>query len=107
MISFEGAWCASNALANSCFAVSSSIRCHPQTGLDSAYSLDPSAASPLSSRGARRRRFPRRRMLAFSQADGALPVIRAEPPIHCATRERSEEHTSELQSRLHLVCRLL
>src|SRR2546422_7388769 len=24
-----------------------------------------------------------------------------------ATRERSEEHTSELQSRLHLVCRLL
>src|SRR3989449_6106155 len=23
------------------------------------------------------------------------------------TRERSEEHTSELQSRLHLVCRLL
>src|SRR2546429_2569630 len=30
---------------------------------------------------------------------------------HCATRQqsvmRSEEHTSELQSRLHLVCRLL
>src|SRR2546422_1856872 len=24
-----------------------------------------------------------------------------------STRERSEEHTSELQSRLHLVCRLL
>src|SRR2546429_2834010 len=24
-----------------------------------------------------------------------------------ATQERSEEHTSELQSRLHLVCRLL
>src|SRR2546422_4005129 len=28
-----------------------------------------------------------------------------EPSPH--TRERSEEHTSELQSRLHLVCRLL
>src|ERR1041385_9268670 len=31
-------------------------------------------------------------------------------PIHKAAenfRERSEEHTSELQSRLHLVCRLL
>src|SRR5687768_18126678 len=25
----------------------------------------------------------------------------------CAGRRRSEEHTSELQSRLHLVCRLL
>src|SRR5256884_1264762 len=28
------------------------------------------------------------------------------PPRGCATA-RSEEHTSELQSRLHLVCRLL
>src|SRR2546422_5935754 len=26
---------------------------------------------------------------------------------NCLTRHRSEEHTSELQSRLHLVCRLL
>src|SRR3989449_2794252 len=30
----------------------------------------------------------------------AVPVVRA-------LAERSEEHTSELQSRLHLVCRLL
>src|SRR2546422_7777520 len=31
-----------------------------------------------------------------------------ENPIHALfQRERSEEHTSELQSRLHLVCRLL
>src|SRR2546422_2656329 len=29
------------------------------------------------------------------------------PPIPSATTKRSEEHTSELQSRLHLVCRLL
>src|SRR2546429_2606028 len=28
-------------------------------------------------------------------------------PLKLGTRERSEEHTSELQSRLHLVCRLL
>src|SRR2546429_6769567 len=28
-------------------------------------------------------------------------------PIHVVHVERSEEHTSELQSRLHLVCRLL
>src|SRR2546429_4415231 len=27
--------------------------------------------------------------------------------LNYAARERSEEHTSELQSRLHLVCRLL
>src|SRR2546422_6429301 len=33
---------------------------------------------------------------------GATP---AEP--YASTEERSEEHTSELQSRLHLVCRLL
>src|SRR2546422_3015734 len=26
---------------------------------------------------------------------------------HCQRTDRSEEHTSELQSRLHLVCRLL
>src|SRR5216684_8379836 len=28
-------------------------------------------------------------------------------PISCAPAARSEEHPSELQSRLHLVCRLL
>src|SRR2546429_6142242 len=27
--------------------------------------------------------------------------------VHARVRTRSEEHTSELQSRLHLVCRLL
>src|SRR5687768_17951245 len=27
--------------------------------------------------------------------------------VHASTPRRSEEHTSELQSRLHLVCRLL
>src|SRR5216684_4390168 len=29
------------------------------------------------------------------------------PFAHCRSCPRSEEHTSELQSRLHLVCRLL
>src|SRR5262245_62834490 len=33
-----------------------------------------------------------------------LPRVRA---LHCARRCRSEEHTSELQSLRHLVCRLL
>src|SRR3712207_7662469 len=29
------------------------------------------------------------------------------PPVHSSTMLRSEEHTSELQSRQYLVCRLL
>src|SRR2546422_5604872 len=32
---------------------------------------------------------------------------RGRPQTRIATAPRSEEHTSELQSRLHLVCRLL
>src|SRR2546422_10976098 len=47
-------------------------------------------------RGARRSRPPDVRALARASAGGAALVVR-----------RSEEHTSELQSRLHLVCRLL
>src|SRR2546429_6188072 len=34
-------------------------------------------------------------------------ISRITRPLICAPRSRSEEHTSELQSRLHLVCRLL
>src|SRR2546422_2258983 len=37
-------------------------------------------------------------------AHGAAPPA---PPAAPAPAARSEEHTSELQSRLHLVCRLL
>src|SRR2546429_3487756 len=53
--------------------------------------------------------------------DAALPEMGRRPQHHCAAARsvlqgiveqirgnlRSEEHTSELQSRLHLVCRLL
>src|SRR3712207_6889346 len=45
------------------------------------------------------------------QKQGALPVQPLEPvwPVdaHQGEQERSEEHTSELQSRQYLVCRLL
>src|SRR2546422_3125053 len=34
-------------------------------------------------------------------------AIESSPSTESVTRARSEEHTSELQSRLHLVCRLL
>src|SRR2546422_6836440 len=50
-------------------------------------------------------------------AERSVPALRAEPrgvdgPLGVGVedrhvRRRSEEHTSELQSRLHLVCRLL
>src|SRR2546422_5777553 len=41
-------------------------------------------------------------------AAAMAPAAPAHEPSRAATRAmRSEEHTSELQSRLHLVCRLL
>src|SRR2546422_7700627 len=48
----------------------------------------------LSARGARRDRVCR---IVTKSAEGASHAL----------EQRSEEHTSELQSRLHLVCRLL
>src|SRR2546429_4967755 len=40
-------------------------------------------------------------------ADGEIIGVGVAPPPYTRAAERSEEHTSELQSRLHLVCRLL
>src|SRR2546429_6506620 len=37
----------------------------------------------------------------------STPASQAIPPARSSPPSRSEEHTSELQSRLHLVCRLL
>src|SRR2546422_4429299 len=46
-----------------------------------------------------------------SSSRGDVPSGSLTPPRHrnsrSGSRSRSEEHTSELQSRLHLVCRLL
>src|SRR2546429_5175222 len=66
------------------------------------------------------RRPPRSTLFPYttlfrSSARGAVPggvPLHAQPREDAAQRrlhllERSEEHTSELQSRLHLVCRLL
>src|SRR2546422_6758141 len=61
----------------------------------------------------------RSRIGPFTTMSGAEKCVEADMPCkfnvgshaHCAaasrTARRSEEHTSELQSRLHLVCRLL
>src|SRR5262245_63894801 len=47
-------------------------------------------------------------MLAPARAVGAWPAsVTTGVPIHMAWQVRSEEHTSELQSLRHLVCRLL
>src|SRR5216684_6183765 len=43
----------------------------------------------------------------FFQVRPALRVAVGQRPSRYVPQSRSEEHTSELQSRLHLVCRLL
>src|SRR5207253_5034754 len=53
----------------------------------------------------REARFRRNHMRASLMAIRVSHVENAEFPSNC--RKRSEEHTSELQSRGHLVCRLL
>src|SRR2546422_7666127 len=56
-----------------------------------------------------RRRSPRA-ALVWPSPSGAAPASRSTPTTWIstpATASRSEEHTSELQSRLHIVCRLL
>src|SRR3989449_8467476 len=53
---------------------------------------------------ARNNRLERSLSIAKALASAPLPVYGT--PIMSSTA-RSEEHTSELQSRLHLVCRLL
>src|SRR2546429_934190 len=60
---------------------------------------DPAAAAPAE---------PAARTHARCPASGpAAPTPTGTPPPRTAPDHRSEEHTSELQSRLHLVCRLL
>src|SRR2546429_2570018 len=45
--------------------------------------------------------------LVVNKLRGTLKVCGVKAPGFGDRRKRSEEHTSELQSRLHLVCRLL
>src|SRR2546422_2279143 len=52
-----------------------------------------------------RRRLARDATLSFPRAGSNWPALPAVTDASVASR--SEEHTSELQSRLHLVCRLL
>src|SRR2546422_7330194 len=56
-------------------------------------------------RSSRRFQPAGRRAPGGGRAGGARRGL--DGPRHERPRQRSEEHTSELQSRLHLVCRLL
>src|SRR2546422_7183207 len=58
------------------------------------------AGSDVGARPAALRPFHLRRVRQLCRGGGA-------PPRAAPAEPRSEEHTSELQSRLHLVCRLL
>src|SRR5687768_17976420 len=50
----------------------------------------------------------RNQLYALSETPASKPAATAAKPADTAPKPaRSEEHTSELQSRLHLVCRLL
>src|SRR5205809_5992040 len=67
------------------------------------------------------RRPPRSTLFPYTTLFRSLPMFRTDRPIafealarsqyprraRASNAMRSEEHTSELQSRLHLVCRLL
>src|SRR2546429_5276785 len=63
------------------------------------------------------RRPPRSTLFPYTtlfRSAASSPAVTASPEKHVSTissnwlaPDRSEEHTSELQSRLHLVCRLL
>src|SRR2546422_2225422 len=63
----------------------------------------------LPSKEVPRRRIPElvpfSNLVALDLSSKAVPLPEADTPGHW--NYRSEEHTSELQSRLHLVCRLL
>src|SRR2546422_11556398 len=72
------------------------------------YTLSLHDALPISHHGRpepHQRRRPEHRQHVVPPADRAGVRQRRTGPA--ARRPRSEEHTSELQSRLHLVCRLL
>src|SRR2546422_8609952 len=85
--------------------------------LHAALPISPPPPSPPPAGPARDRAPP----VAAAATDGTLPAPRFRPAAGPRTRRatpprpahrprgdvRSEEHTSELQSRLHLVCRLL
>src|SRR5207253_11362657 len=82
----------------------------PYTTLFRSYSHDIRRHMPIVALCQRRKRIPRRTSGSDSVAGCKTKNRHAASPgssIHNRSKARSEEHTSELQSRGHLVCRLL
>src|SRR5256884_6917609 len=83
----------------------------PYTTLFRSLAIAPGRVSFPAGSGDARRQKERQRLeedLAKMEAKLANPDFQAKaPPEEPWPGSRSEEHTSELQSRLHLVCRLL
>src|SRR5207247_10708702 len=91
------------------FLLCSSLNAPPPSAL---YTLSLHDALPISGGGALRRPLshPRAAWHGAERAamvDGGAAADAAQQPRPRGGRERSEEHTSELQSRVDLVCRLL
>src|SRR2546422_2339255 len=63
------------------------------------------APPPVTERKSTRPEAASRRAITAMSAAPRPPGLNSSPEMRAPTR--SEEHTSELQSRLHLVCRLL
>src|SRR5687768_17874189 len=85
------------------------IRRPPRSTLFPYTTLFRSGAFP-SSRQTRLLNYRERRSYAHSAAMTPTQFVQKWKPVELTERaaaQRSEEHTSELQSRLHLVCRLL
>src|SRR2546429_5756390 len=75
----------------------------PRRGADATPAVPPvKAGKPVTAwtSGRPDKQKPRHRTVSSGHIGGGTPVRPQQP-------QRSEEHTSELQSRLHLVCRLL
>src|SRR2546422_6035295 len=83
------------------------IRRPPRSTLFPYTTLFRSVAWPDFRRLSSRIELPYRRDLRGDGPVSAGSRNRTESPRRCGDPGRSEEHTSELQSRLHLVCRLL
>src|SRR5438105_14833637 len=71
------------------------------------YTLSLHDALPISKRRWMRRNIHARRRNFFPLATSSVRVSQGDFPADSPSRSRSEEHTSELQSRVDLVCRLL
>src|SRR2546426_6777489 len=79
-------------------------RCHASGGTTVRIAArPPSAASPTWNGVARKRRGP----VCRRTASRPHPTRLLREPVASVTTNRSEEHTSELQSPCNLVCRLL